>query len=182
MMTQAKSRFRRRRGFTLMELLVVLAILVLLAGLVVPRILGTQKRADIDATKTQIGSFKGALERYAFNMGDFPTTEQGLVALIEAPAAEDAEATGATKWQGSYLTADEIPKDPWGNDYGYRYPPEQSKGEYPEIWSNGPDGEPDTADDICSWKKAAEGEEGLDEPSPKSKADTRTTDADLLPE
>ena len=80
------ARSGRRAGFTLMELLVVLAILVLLVAMVAPRILGLQGKADIKAAKTQIGLFEGALESYAVECGSYPTTEQGLQALITAPA------------------------------------------------------------------------------------------------
>lgn len=147
----------RRRGFTLMELLVVLGILVLLVALVTPKILGTQEKADINFTKTQIGSFKGALEHYHIDMKEFPTTEQGLQAMITEPAAEDG--TTSTRWDGSYTNSDSLPQDPWGNDYQYAYPPVNGAGEYPDVWSFGPDGQDGTEDDICSWTKtAAEGE------------------------
>ncbi|MDD4786238.1 MAG: type II secretion system protein GspG [Pirellulales bacterium] len=81
------ARSGRRAGFTLMELLVVLAILVLLAAMVAPRILGLQGKADIKAAQTQISLFEGALEGYAVECGGYPTTEQGLQALISPPAA-----------------------------------------------------------------------------------------------
>jgi general secretion pathway protein G len=149
----------RRRGFTLVEVLVVMAILVLLAGLVVPRILGSKKRANIDFTQTQIGTLKGALEYYANDMNDFPTTEQGLVALLEEPDAAEEGASGAGKWNGPYLKGEDLPIDPWGNAFQYEYPPTHGKGQDPEIWSYGPDGQDDTEDDIVSWKRTAEGGE-----------------------
>lgn len=151
---------RRRAGFTLVEVLVVMAILVLLAGLVVPRILGSKKKANIQSVTTQIGGFKSALERYALDMDTFPSTEQGLDALISEPDAdEDGTSGGRSKWDGSYLNSDELPEDPWGNKYQYKYPPAHGKGNSPEIWSFGPDGEDDTEDDIVSWKKVSEYDE-----------------------
>ncbi len=75
-----------RLGFTLVEMLVVLGILVVLVSLVAPRIIGSQKKADIKAAKTQIGMIKAALEHYALDTKSYPTTEQGLQALIERPA------------------------------------------------------------------------------------------------
>lgn len=149
----------RRGGFTLVEMLVVLGILVFLVAMVAPRILGTQKKADISGTKTQIGMFKAALERYALDAKDFPTTEQGLMALIEEPAGE--EKTTVSGWEGPYVTSTELPKDPWGNEYQYEYPPTRGKGDYPDIWSFGPDGEDDTEDDVASWQKE-EGEGNTD--------------------
>lgn len=151
------STHRCRRGFTLVEVLVVMAILVLLAGLVATRVLGTKKRADINATQTQISALKGALERYAFDMNDFPTTEQGLIALIEEPDAAEEGESGAGRWDGPYLNSEDLPVDPWKNQYQYEYPPTHGKGKNPEIWSYGPDEQDDTDDDIVSWKKVGEG-------------------------
>lgn len=141
---------RNRSGFTLVELLVVLGILVLLAALVTQRILGTQKKTDISITKTQIAGFKGALERYSIEMRDLPTTEQGLRALVAAPSAAE-DGTSSSQWDGPYLGSDVLPKDPWGSDYQYAYPPVNGTGKYPDIWSLGPDAMDGTEDDICSW-------------------------------
>lgn len=150
---------RRRKGFTLVEVLVVMAILVLLAGLVAPRVLGSKRKADINAAKTQIGAFKGALERYALDMNDFPTTEQSLSVLVEEPeGSEDGETAGG-KWDGPYLSTEDLPMDPWGNPYQYEYPPTHGQGKDPELWSYGPDGQDDTEDDIVSWKKEDESDE-----------------------
>jgi general secretion pathway protein G len=142
----------QRRAFTLMEMLLVLAILVILIGLVGPRILGSQKKADVSAAKTQIGMFKATLERYALDMRRFPSTEEGLVVLAEKPAEED----GAEQWDGPYLDSTDIPKDPWGREYQYEYPPSHGENEnhdFPDIWSLGPDGEDGTEDDIVNWTK-----------------------------
>jgi general secretion pathway protein G len=155
-MKVSKNRRGKRRGFTLVEVLVVMAILVLLAALVVPRILGAKKKADLGAAKTQIGMLKASLERYALDMNDFPLTEQGLSALIEEP--DELNESTNTKWGGPYLDSDALPKDPWGNDFQYEYPPTRGKGDYPDIWSYGPDGEDDTKDDIVSWKREDEDE------------------------
>ena len=149
-----------------MELLVVLAILVLLFAMVGPRILGTQKKADIRATKAQIMMLKQCLERYALDLKDFPTTDDGLEALLEAPSDVDDE---ESKWDGPYVNSPELPKDPWGNEYQYEFPPTRGKGDYPDIWSYGPDGEDDTEDDIVSWSGSSgggdDGEGELDEPA-----------------
>jgi general secretion pathway protein G len=136
----------RRAGFTLVEMLVVVGILVLLASLVVPRVLGSRKKADEGAAKFQISTFKNSLEQYAIDCKTFPMTEEGLDALVNPPL----EATGGGKWGGPYLTSG-IPADPWGNAYQYEYPPARGSGDSPDIWSLGPDGVDDTEDDICSW-------------------------------
>jgi general secretion pathway protein G len=159
MKTYARRR-TRRRGFTLTELLIVLAILVMLVALVVPRFLGARKKADRQATQAQIELFRGALERYALDTKDLPTTEQGLQTLLAAPSG-DEESTIAD-WEGPYINKDAIPKDSWGRDYQYAYPPERGGAELPDVWSFGPDGEDNTEDDICSWTvtAGAEGEPG----------------------
>lgn len=105
----------RARGFTLIELMVVLAILALLAGLVGPQVM---KHLDDSKSKTarlQIEDLAAALDLYKLDLGDYPTEEQGLAALVEAPA-------GAEVWNGPYLRKRRVPQDPWGHDYHYRAP------------------------------------------------------------
>ena len=150
----------RRSGFTLTELLIVLAILVMLVALVVPRFLGARKKADRQNAQAQIGLLRGALENYALETKNFPTTEQGLQALLEAPA--DGDQGSVAGWDGPYLNKDTIGLDPWNHEYQYAYPPERGKMDFPDVWSFGPDGEDNTADDICSWtvKSGEEGAEG----------------------
>src|SRR5687768_13522950 len=112
-------RLRYRRGFSLIELLVVLVILALLAGIVLPRFLDRGKDANVSAAKTQIGVFKTALELYALDNGEPPTSQQGLDALV----AEPSTSPRPRKWRKPYLTdVSAIPKDPWGNDYVYQSP------------------------------------------------------------
>lgn len=136
----------RRSGFTLMELLLVMAILVVLLTLAVPRFLGTRKKANIDLARSQVGLFKSPLEMYAMDLNTYPNTEQGLKALYECP--EDLEKK--EQWKGPYLDA-EPPQDPWLHDYQYEYPPTKNKKDFPDIWSLGPDGEDGTEDDIVNW-------------------------------
>jgi general secretion pathway protein G len=185
-------RRKDRRAFTLTEMLIVLAILVMLVALVVPRFLGASKKADRQTTETQIGLLRGALERYALDMKDFPTTEQGLQALLSPPAAGDVEGTSTTttsstpsssSWAGPYLNKNELPKDAWGNEYQYVYPPERGSGDFPDIWSLGPDREDNTQDDICSWGggNAAEGDEFGAETGEDMNMDV-DVDVDLPPE
>jgi len=130
---------RRRRGFTLMEVLLVLAILVVLGSMVTVGYMQIQKNANKSAAQSQIGLLEGAVQFYALNVGTCPTTQQGLLALREAPS----DLKNAAKWAGPYL-AKELPIDPWGQPYQY----EQISAEEFKIWSNGPDGQQGSEDDV----------------------------------
>jgi len=145
----------RRKAFTLLELMIVLVILVLLFATVGPKLLGTQKKSDIKMAKIQIGNLKAALEQYFVDMRAFPSSDDGLAALLQPPTDERQ----AAKWDGPYLDDDVLPVDPWGNPYQYAYPPEHNTRDFPDIWSAGPDSEADTEDDITNWH-AGSGEEG----------------------
>jgi len=130
-----------------MELLVVLVILGLLAALVGPRILGRVGGAKRDVAKSQIALLESALDQYRLDMGRYPSTEEGLNALITPPEDEEAR----KNWRGPYLKKKKIPKDPWGHPYQYRCPGEH--GEY-DLWSYGADGQPGGEGenaDITSW-------------------------------
>jgi len=135
---------RRRRGFTLIELLVVLVILGLLAGLVGPRVLKYLGGAKSDTAQLQIDEFGAGLDLYHLEVGQYPTTEEGLLALSTAPS-------GTSNWNGPYLKKKDIPRDPWGNTYYYRSPGEN--GDY-DLYSLGRDdadgGEGEDAD-VVSW-------------------------------
>lgn len=158
---------RRRHAFTLLELMIVLVILVLLLAMVGPRLLGTQKKAYIKNTKAQIGIFKTALDSYAAEVGHYPSTEDGLQALLEAPSDDRA----AQKWEGPYLDSDVLPLDPWDNEYQYEYPPTNNRRDFPDVWSYGPDGEDGTDDDITNWSGTGGGGGSEEEPG-----DTKTRD------
>lgn len=133
-------------GVTLIEMLVVVTIIALFAALVAPRLLQKSDTARVTAARAQINAFMTALGAYKLDTGTYPTTEQGLKALREPPP-------GVKNWQGPYLPQD-IPNDPWGNPYVYRYPGEHG-GYEPEIISYGADGRPGGEGvnaDIVSWK------------------------------
>lgn len=169
-MKRSKGRRVKRQGFTLMEMLIVLIILVILVGMVAPRLIGSRDKAEINSTKAQIGLLKSALESYEFDCRSFPSTEQGLQALVLAPAADSETGTATSGWSGPYLNAKELPKDPWGGVFNYEYPPTRGSGPGPDIWSFGPDGQDGTEDDIVGWTSAGTGQngeltdEGLNEP------------------
>ena len=125
--------FPSERGFTFIEIMVVVAILAILAALVVPRIMGRTDDAKRTAAKVQIRNIEGALQLYKLDNGVYPSTEQGLQALIEKPAV----GVIPKKWKiGGYLP--NLPEDPWGNPYKYLSP--SKKGDY-EVTSLATDGE-----------------------------------------
>ncbi|HMA85581.1 MAG TPA: type II secretion system major pseudopilin GspG [Desulfosalsimonadaceae bacterium] len=137
-------RAANQKGFTLIELLIVMIILGLLAALVAPRMFGKIGTSKQKAAKSQISLFETALDTYRLDVGEFPTSEQGLQALREKPSDVD-------NWDGPYLPK-EIPKDPWGNPYEYRHPGEH--GDY-DIIAYGADGQPGGEDedaDVVNWK------------------------------
>ncbi len=138
---------KRRAGFTLLELLVVVIILGLLAALVGPRLIGRVGRAKTEIAKSQIALLEAALDQYRLDMGRYPSTEEGLEALITPPADEEQK----KNWRGPYLKKKKIPLDPWGRPYQYRFPGEH--GDY-DLWSYGADGQPGGEGenaDITNW-------------------------------
>ena len=140
-----RSRRRLRAGVTLIEMLVVLAIIALFAALVAPRMLRRGDEARVTAAKAQVNSFMTALGAYKLDTSQYPTTEQGLAALRVKPE-------GLDQWNGPYLPKD-IPPDPWGRAYLYKYPGEH--GDEPDIISYGADGQvggDGINGDILSWK------------------------------
>lgn len=132
------------RGFTLLELLVVLVVLGLLAGLVAPKYFSQLGKSEVKAARAQVEGLVKALDLYRLDTGHYPSTEQGLAALVTRPGNE-------TKWGGPYLQK-AVPQDPWGRSYAYAAPGEH--GEY-DLFSLGKDGQPggdgENAD-ITSWE------------------------------
>lgn len=130
----------RRTGFTLVELMLVVVIIGVLAGVVLPRLAGSREEANIAAAKAQMRVFDTALYTYQLQVGSFPTTEQGLRSLVEDPGEEG--------WKGPYLSQRVLPRDPWGNPFVYEK--EAQKGIDYDLYSWGPDKVEGTEDDIYS--------------------------------
>ncbi len=133
---------RRRGGFTLIEVLLVLVILVILGAIAAPLYISTQQQANIKAAKAQALNLKSPLNVYRLNTGDFPAS---LDALYQPPA----DLADPNKWGGPYLE-EPLPPDPWGNEYQYLYPGSRNPGTY-DVWSMGPDKADGTADDVGNW-------------------------------
>jgi general secretion pathway protein G len=140
-----RKRNRSQAGVTLIEMLVVVAIIGLFVALVAPGLWRKVDTSRVIAAKQQIVNFQTALGSYKLDTGTFPTNEQGLLALRVKPA-------DVATWNGPYMPKD-IPKDPWSHDYAYRYPSEH--GDEPDIICYGLDGQPGGEGlnaDIVSWK------------------------------
>lgn len=140
------NRTRFRQGFTLIELLVVVVIIGLLAGLVAPRYFGQVGKSNVNIARAQIDSLGKALDQYRLDIGSYPTTDQGLNALITRPE-------GLDRWSGPYL-AKAVPMDPWGRPYKYKSPGEH--GDF-DLFSYGADGQPGGTGeniDVNNWENA----------------------------
>jgi general secretion pathway protein G len=134
-----------RAGFTLLEILVVLAIIGLLAGLAITNVDKIFGGAQSSTVRLQVrDSMRTPLTSYRIHMGDYPSTAEGLQALITAPGNK------ADKWHGPYLEPARIPVDAWNEPLQYAFPGNKNKGSY-DLWSKGPDKQSGTEDDIGNW-------------------------------
>ncbi|MCS7253901.1 MAG: type II secretion system major pseudopilin GspG [Armatimonadota bacterium] len=142
---------RRRFGFTLIELMVVMVILVLLAGGVSVMVVGRIEEAKRARAKMDIQALEAALDMYYAHNGRYPATEQGLRALIAKPTTEPIP----RNWQGPYLKHGRLPKDPWGNDYQYIFPGKHNPDSF-DLYSFGRDGKEGGVGldaDIGNWEE-----------------------------
>jgi general secretion pathway protein G len=122
---------RRPEGFTLIEIMVVVVILGVLAATIIPQFIGTTHDARVSAAKSHVAELESALERFNIHMDRYPTTDEGLKVLVEAPSGDDK------KWRGPYIK--QLRPDPWGNPYQYRRPGTHHPTSY-DLWSRGADG------------------------------------------
>ncbi|PNG24536.1 type II secretion system protein GspG [Methylocella silvestris] len=137
------SRRAGEAGFTLVEILVVITIIGLIMGLVGPRVLNYLSESKVKAATIQIESLSSSLDLYFLDMGRYPTTAQGLTALVQRPG-------GATAWNGPYIKGNNVPIDPWAHAYIYRSPAERGPFEITSLGSDGQEGGSGLAADIKS--------------------------------
>lgn len=141
---------RKQRGFTLLEIMVVVVIMGMLSAIVATNVMGQKSKAEIETAKINIKNFQGALELYKLDNHVYPTTEQGLEALVSKPTISPIP-KGYNN--DGYIV--ELTQDPWGNDYIYLNPGNHNSKGY-DVYSAGPDGEPDTDDDVGNWNSNSE--------------------------
>ena len=143
-MRRDKQGSRRERGFTLVELLVVLAIIGLLAVLVAPRVIQYLSGAKVDTAKIQVERLAGVLDLYRLEIGQYPSQDEGLAVLYDRPA-------NAADWNGPYIRNRQSLTDPWGNPYGYRYPGQHGEFDLFSLGADGREGGDGENQDITSW-------------------------------
>jgi general secretion pathway protein G len=141
-----RKRLRGQGGFTLIEILVVIAIIALIVSLVGPRVLNYLGESKVKAAKIQIQSFGSALDLFNLDTGRYPTSAEGLTALVQSPGT-------IPKWNGPYLKGGVVPNDPWGTPYVYRSPGEHGPYDIKSYGSDGQEGGTGTAADIVSWAR-----------------------------
>ena len=146
---RAKARRLRRRGergFTLVEILVVITIIGLIMALVGPRVLNYLAESKVKTAKIQIASFDTALDLYFLDTGRYPSSSEGLNALVQRPGS-------IASWNGPYLKGGTVPNDPWGRAYTYRSPGEHGPYDVVSYGADGQEGGTGTAADITSWQR-----------------------------
>jgi len=145
-MTKRINAPRGSRGFSLLELLVVLLLLGAFAGIFAPKIFGQAEKAKQKAAKLEIDQIGQALDLYKLEIGRYPTSQEGLAALMTAPS-------GTSNWNGPYLKRNAVPKDPWSNEYRYVSPGDQNRPyDIISLGSDGKEGGDGDGKDINSWQ------------------------------
>lgn len=128
---KTQSNRNRSRGFTLIEIMVVVIVIGILAATIIPQFMGTTHDAKVSTAKAQVAEIESALERFYVHMDRYPTSEEGLKVLVDPPTSD------ATKWRGPYVK--QLRADPWNNVYQYRFPGTHHPTSF-DIWSRGADG------------------------------------------
>jgi len=141
-----RARRRGERGFTLVEILVVITIIGLIMGLVGPRVLNYLTESKAKAAKIQIESFASALDLFFLDAGRYPSSSEGLGALVQRPGS-------ISGWNGPYLKGSVVPADAWGNPYIYRSPGQRGAYDIVSYGADGQEGGTGTAGDITSWAR-----------------------------
>ena len=147
------NRRTKARGFTLIEVMIVIAIVLALSAIVGVAVLGRRDQADKSLTQTKLNSIKSALKNFNMDFGRWPTEEEGLAVLWDKEVL-DPEADLNKYLPGGYLE-EPVPTDQWGNEWGYRFPSAREDETQYDLWSWGPNGEDEEGDgdDITSWRK-----------------------------
>ena len=140
-----ESNKQTEKGFTLLELLVVLGIIALLAGIVGPQVMKHMGASKTKAARVQVEDLSAALDMYKLDVGKYPTSEQGLSALVEQPS-------GSKRWNGPYLRKTKVPQDPWIQDYQYASPGKHGKFDLLSYGADGKEGGEGEDQDINSWE------------------------------
>lgn len=144
-----KKVLKSNAGMTLIEIMVVVAIIAGITGLIAVNVVGRQEKANIQLTQTQISNIMSALDQFRLDNHRYPGTDQGLDALVNKPSSGKVPKSYP---EGGYLK--KVPKDAWGEEFSYASP--GTHGNKTEVWSAGPDGEEDTEDDVKSWELGEE--------------------------